>query len=358
MVIGGEPGVGKSTLGFTTKNSILLDFDKGHARSALTGEYREFKTWEEVVKFDYTPYDTIVIDTLGRMSDEVVFFLKRENASLYLRNDGTPSLQGFGKAKLIMRSFFDGLRKDIVIITQLKKEVDKNQEVTYLMDVQGAIKDFIRQCADAIGIITLDSKGNRVLDFNDPRFRKNTHGFAGTKPFVLPAPEKLDLYLGDLIDKCLAAKNSKGDEQDALLKQKGVILVAIGLLKSESEKETLRKKIEATFGGKAPGVRAWLLEQLAKVVVVPTDPAGESGNALPPTEQNKIQFGMDVEVATTKEYIMNAETQEDCMLVLNRITSLNFPETTKKDLKKLFAEKLLALSLKYDKATNSIIDNK
>ena len=67
-----DPGLGKSSMGFTAEKAISFDFDRGAHR---TGELRrgavvQVQQWSDVANLtpqDLAPYKTVVIDTVGAM---------------------------------------------------------------------------------------------------------------------------------------------------------------------------------------------------------------------------------------------------------------------------------------------------
>lgn len=67
-----DPGLGKSSMGFTAEKAISFDFDRGAHR---TGELRrgavvQVQQWNDVANLtpqDLAPYKTIVLDTVGAM---------------------------------------------------------------------------------------------------------------------------------------------------------------------------------------------------------------------------------------------------------------------------------------------------
>ena len=71
-VIYGQPGIGKSTLGFTSKDPLLLDFDKGSYRAANRKDTVQIDSWKDITqitKKDLDPYKTVIVDTAGRALD-------------------------------------------------------------------------------------------------------------------------------------------------------------------------------------------------------------------------------------------------------------------------------------------------
>ncbi|MEK5761254.1 AAA family ATPase, partial [Acinetobacter variabilis] len=73
------PGIGKTSLAFSATNPILFDFDKGAHRA---GKYRkdtvQVNNWSEVSSLtanDLLGYDTVIVDTAGRMLDVIIAHL-------------------------------------------------------------------------------------------------------------------------------------------------------------------------------------------------------------------------------------------------------------------------------------------
>src|SRR5258708_37990325 len=66
VVIYAEPGIGKSTLGFTANKPLLLDFDHGSYRAGNRGDTVQIDAWADVTTIapaDLKSYSTLIIDT-------------------------------------------------------------------------------------------------------------------------------------------------------------------------------------------------------------------------------------------------------------------------------------------------------
>lgn len=81
MMIYGQAGMGKTTLALSTPKPLLLDFDNGVKRvnmSHLEGvDIVQITSWQDVqqvLQEDLSAYQTIVVDTIGKMMDFIISF--------------------------------------------------------------------------------------------------------------------------------------------------------------------------------------------------------------------------------------------------------------------------------------------
>lgn len=81
MIIYGQAGTGKTTIALSAPKPLLLDFDNGVKRvnlSHLEGvdivQITKWQEVQEVMNYDLSAYDSIVVDTLGKMMDFVISF--------------------------------------------------------------------------------------------------------------------------------------------------------------------------------------------------------------------------------------------------------------------------------------------
>lgn len=163
-----EPGVGKTTLAFTADKPLLLDFDKGARRAANRKDSVQVESWSDVAGLDadvLAPYSTIIVDTVGRALDVLALDIMTRNPKM--GNNGALSLQGFGQLKSQFASWVKLLRsfgKDVVFIAHANEERN-GDDVSVRLDAQGASKNEVYKITDAMGRISIDPKGKRVLDF-------------------------------------------------------------------------------------------------------------------------------------------------------------------------------------------------
>ncbi|EHK2735221.1 ATP-binding protein [Salmonella enterica] len=181
------PGLGKTSMAFTSDKPLLLDFDKGAYRSQFRKDSVQINSWndiEQITESDLVPYNTIVIDTAGRALDCMAANLISNNPK-FKGFGGQLSLQGFGALKAGFSAWLNLLRsfgKDIILIAHME-EKQIGEDLVERLDIQGSSKGEIYKVADVMGRIRIEGAGNtakRVLDFNP-----SSSGF-GKNPAQLP----------------------------------------------------------------------------------------------------------------------------------------------------------------------------
>lgn len=163
------PGVGKTSLGFTSTAPLLLDFDEG----AYGSEYRkasvQVRTWDDIAGLtadDLAPYSTICVDTVGRLLDALTASLIAVNPKVDQGN-GVLTMRGWGELKGAYVGWLKKLLsygKDVVLLAHEREEKDGDSRV-WRPDIQGGSFGEVFKRCDNIGYLYQGSKG-RILDFN------------------------------------------------------------------------------------------------------------------------------------------------------------------------------------------------
>jgi hypothetical protein len=214
MALYSNPGLGKTTLGFSATKSILLDFDHGAHRAANRRDIVQIDSWLDVTQItsdDLEPYRTIVIDTAGRALD----FLTTDIIRRFPKKGfgGALTLQGYGTLKAEFGAWLKSLRtmgKDIVLIAHSSE--DKNgDDIIERLDVQGGSKGEIYKSADAMGRLSLVG-GKRVLNFSptDTTFGKNP---GNLDPIKVPEISTDPDFLGGVINTIKERLSALTEEQ-------------------------------------------------------------------------------------------------------------------------------------------------
>jgi len=211
------PGIGKTSVAFTSHKPLLLDFDKGVHRAAFRVDTVEVETWEDVASItreDLEPYKTLIFDTAGRALDVLSLDIIRKNPKLG-RSGGALTLQGFGELKAQFIAFTRMVRSfglDVVLLAH-SDEQKNGDDLIERIDVQGGSKNEIYKAADMMGRLYMRN-GKRYLNFNpsDTAYGKN--------PGQLTEVEVPDLrradnraFLGELTDRVKAELNKLTKEQ-------------------------------------------------------------------------------------------------------------------------------------------------
>jgi hypothetical protein len=181
VLIYGQPGIGKTTIGLSAPAPIVLDCDRGLHRIAAEHlkDAVQVSKWEDCLQFlneDLTPYKTIVVDTAGKMIELITQFLIRTEPRLK-KNDGTLSLQGYGVRKMVFSNFINAVTamgKSIIFVAHEREE--KDGDVRYVRpEIGGSSGNDLMKDLDLVGYI--ESYNNkRTISFNatDKFYGKNT----------------------------------------------------------------------------------------------------------------------------------------------------------------------------------------
>jgi AAA domain len=131
----GQAGMGKTTLALSAPRPLLLDFDGGIHRVNFghQGDTVQIHNWKEaldVLAEDLSAYDTIVVDTIGKMLDYII---------THVCPVGSPRIQDWGKINQEFSSFTRtaaALNKNLIYVAHrdIRKEGDDNVFVPALRE--------------------------------------------------------------------------------------------------------------------------------------------------------------------------------------------------------------------------------
>ena len=204
FLVFGQPGICKSSLGYSAKDPLLLDFDQGAHRAANRRDTLQITAWRDVMelmdaKAALEPYQTITVDTVGRCLDLMAVDII-EQTPKYGR-DGGLTLQGFGVLKGRFQTWMTQLRalgKDVLLLAHQKEDKD-GDTVIVRPDITGGSYGEVMKIADFVAFVYMRGR-DRILDFNptDRWVGKNPAGWA---PFTVPPVAKAQAFLAGLIDQ-------------------------------------------------------------------------------------------------------------------------------------------------------------
>lgn len=210
-----QPGIGRTTLGYSAEAPLLLDFDQAAHRAKNRGDTVLINSWADVEKMDasdFAPYKTVVIDTVGRALDHMTVKIIAGNAKCS-NNAGGLSLQGYGVLKTTFVAWMNTLKSfglDIVLMAHMDEQKDGDGKIERI-DIQGGSKNEVYKVSDLMGRFYMENR-KRVLNFSpsDVAFGKNP---AQLDPFDVPHYSTMPGFLGGIIKTTKDAINKLSAEQ-------------------------------------------------------------------------------------------------------------------------------------------------
>jgi len=235
MALYGDPGVGKTTLAFSADKPLLFDFDNGAHRAMNRQDVVRVASWSDVdgvAVSDLAPYNTIIVDTAGRMLDALSADIIANDAKL--GRGGVLSQQGWGRLKQRFTAWLKMLNqsgKDVILIAHGTEKMD-GETVNARLDVQGGSKDEIYKSVDAMGRVYIKNS-KRVLCFDptESAFGKNPGQF----PLIeVPAPITSD-FMASIVSQTKDALNQQTEAMIEAAKAQAGWLEAFSVLETADD---------------------------------------------------------------------------------------------------------------------------
>lgn len=226
ITIYGPPGSGKTTICQTAPRPMTYDWDGGIAR-AVQAYRQDADRLEDGFEafYDYLMsqeflddmrvggYQTAIMDTAGKLLDDYMtpYIMQNER----FRYGNSLNQKGWGEMKSmfrLMRNRYKEAGLHIIYIAHEREEEDKASRI----QVSGGSMAIIESSSDLMGYLSIDSSGNRILNFNPTLTHrgKNTGQFPIlTIPNVLKKPEALVGYMGKIIAQTQKVMTEQTDAQ-------------------------------------------------------------------------------------------------------------------------------------------------
>lgn len=223
VLIAGYPGIGKTTLGLSAPKPLLIDVDFGINRTmaSVRKDYIQPESYEELLndlKGDLSDYETIVIDTGGKLLDLMKSYVIKNDIK-NAKKDGTLSLQGYGAvgrefSRFMNYIYFD-LRKHCVIIFHAVEE-KQDEETKLRILVEGSTKNTVWQNVELGGFIEM--RGNKKtigFDNCERYFAKSSFGIKGNYTI----PELDGTQQNDFLTKLFEQANKNIQEESKVFEE-------------------------------------------------------------------------------------------------------------------------------------------
>lgn len=253
VLIAGYPGIGKTTLGLSAPKPLLIDVDFGINRTmaSVRKDYIQPESYDELLndlKGDLSEYETIVIDTGGKLLDLMKAYVIKNDIK-NAKKDGTLSLQGYGAVgreftRFMNYIYFD-LRKHCVIIFHSVEE-KQDEETKLRILVEGSTKNTVWQNVELGGFIEM--RGNKKtigFDNCERYFAKSSFGIKGNHII----PELDGTQQNDFLTKLFEQANKNIQEESKVFeeerKQYQEVMNALNPLIENMTLENVNEVIEA-----------------------------------------------------------------------------------------------------------------
>lgn len=213
-----QPGLGKTSLAFTASKPLLLDFDKGAYRAVDRKDVVQVEAWADVAGItaaDVKPYDTIIIDTVGKALDALAQEIIRSGSKM--SHGGALSQQGWGQLGVRFSAFLKMLRgfgKDVVLITHMQEQKD-GDSIKERLKISGGTQDLVLTDSDVIARISVINRARHLIfSPTDASFGKDPAGI-GEMPLPDANSDAYATCLADIIQQIKDGLNSLSEAQVA-----------------------------------------------------------------------------------------------------------------------------------------------
>tara|TARA_R110000744_G_C19303240_1_gene555960 strand:+ start:440 stop:1384 length:945 start_codon:yes stop_codon:yes gene_type:complete len=210
------PGLGKTSLAFSAKRPLLLDFDKGSYRAVDRKDVVQVESWSDVAGMnaaDIADFDTIIIDTVGKALDFLSTDIIKGNSKLGY--GGVLNQQGWGQLGKRFSGFLkmlQGFGKDVILISHMDEKHD-GDAIKERLKISGGSKDLVLTDSDVIARISIHNK-ERHLVFapTETAFGKDPAGII-SMPIPDATSEAFSTCLTDIIQQIKDGLNSLSEAQ-------------------------------------------------------------------------------------------------------------------------------------------------
>ena len=273
VLIGGAPGIGKSTLALSAPRPLHIDVDFGIDRidPRYRKPYIQPKDYDEILS-DLVPenlegFDTLVFDTGGKLISLMSMWAIKKDPKYGMR-DGSLSLKGYGfvgkEFVRLMDYCFYELKKNIVIVFHAVEEKD-GDNTRLRIKVEGQTKNNVWEPMDLGGFVEIYGNDRTIGFSNCERyFAKGTRGISGVIKIPALGPASPNDFLTKLFERYNAQAASEveqnAEQQEAYEKAMALGHQVISMVKNAETANTAMKpfkEIEHALSSKKELNTAW-----------------------------------------------------------------------------------------------------
>lgn len=220
----GQPGLGKTTLGLSAPNPLLIDCDNGVHRTNIAHrtDTVQVESYADVLnvlqKEDLSSYESLVIDTGGKLLDYMALYIIARNPKMGQAN-GSLTLKGYGERKQEFIQFcklVSSLNKHLIFVAHRETRTE-GDNTRYVPLFGGSNYDALVTELDLVGYLEANGR-KRTLTF-DPTDRndgKNTCNMPSSVELPIVVDDKgngmPNTFLRDRVIKPYLANLEKGRE--------------------------------------------------------------------------------------------------------------------------------------------------
>lgn len=199
ILIYGQPGLGKTTLGCSAPNPVLFDYDGGAQR--INGAHQvptvQITSWADTsaaldeIAREMPECESIIIDTAGKMLDYMSAYIIANDSKMGQR-DGSLSLKGYGVRKTMFVNFLKQLQimgKNVVFIAH-EREEKRGDDIVKRPEIGGSSANDLIKELDLVGYMSAIGRDRTIaFDPTEYYYAKNTCS--------LPAVDRLPVLVDD-----------------------------------------------------------------------------------------------------------------------------------------------------------------
>lgn len=199
ILIYGQPGLGKTTLGCSAPNPVLFDYDGGAQR--INGAHQvptvQISSWADTtvaldeIAREMPECESIIIDTAGKMLDYMSAYIIANDSKMGQR-DGSLSLKGYGVRKNMFVNFLKQLQimgKNVVFIAH-EREEKRGDDIVKRPEIGGSSANDLIKELDLVGYMSAIGRDRTIaFDPTEYYYAKNTCS--------LPAVDRLPVLVDE-----------------------------------------------------------------------------------------------------------------------------------------------------------------